>query len=194
MVDSSYKFIFVDIGAYGKECDSTIFQNSNLNELLIRNRLPLPDSQPLPGCDIPVPYVFVGDEAFGLNKHIMRPFGGRNLSTQQKVYNYRLSRARRYVECAFGIMANKWRIFHRPINVSYDFATDIVKACCVLHNFVVERDGIRQKEKLTISIDDDFYPLQTQNDAESSASIIRDQFASYFISNRGALPWQLNMI
>ena len=61
------------------------------------------------------------------------------LSAEKKrVYNYRLCRTRRYVECAFGILSNKRRIFQRPLNVSPDFAADIVKACVVLYNFVPE--------------------------------------------------------
>jgi hypothetical protein len=40
------------------------------------------------------------------------------------------------LKCTFGILSNKWRIFHRPLNVSVEFAEDIVKACTVLHNFL----------------------------------------------------------
>lgn len=122
----STKFTFVDIGAYGKECDSTVFQNSKLYQLLINETLSLPTPQPLCGYNRPIPWVFVGDEAFGLSKHVMRPYGGKNLDVLQKIFNYRLSRARRYVECAFGILANKWRIFHRLINVYYNFATPLL--------------------------------------------------------------------
>ncbi|XP_060807837.1 uncharacterized protein LOC132903452 [Amyelois transitella] len=193
VVDSNYKFTFVDIGAYGKECDSTVFQNSKLYELMICEKLPLPDPQPLCGFNRPIPYVLVGDEAFGLSKHVMRPYGGKNLDVIQMVFNYRLSRARRYVECAFGIMANKWRIFHRPINVSYDFATAIVKACCVLHNFVADREGVRQKDKLAI-ICDEFHSLQPQNEELTAANGIRNEFANYFMSSTGSLKWQLKKI
>lgn len=34
----------------------------------------LPSSIPLPGTDVPFPYVFVGDEAFPLSTYMMRPF------------------------------------------------------------------------------------------------------------------------
>jgi hypothetical protein len=54
------------------------------------------------------------------------------------------------VECAFGILSNKWRIFQLPLNVRPDFAVDIVKAC-VLHNFVRERDGCKFEEALTMT-------------------------------------------
>jgi hypothetical protein len=45
------------------------------------------------------------------------------------------------VECVFGILNNKWRIFQQPLNVSPEFLLDIVKACVVLHNYVRESDG-----------------------------------------------------
>jgi hypothetical protein len=95
-------------------------------------------------------HFFVGDEGFTLNRNILRPFGGSNLNVKKRVYNYRLCRARRYVECAFGILSNKWRIFQRPLNVSPDFAVDIVKVCVVLHNFVRERDGYKFQDALTV--------------------------------------------
>lgn len=193
VVDSNYKFTFVDIGAYGKECDSTVFQNSKLYQLLINENFSLPTPQPLCGNNRPIPWVLVGDEAFGLSKHVMRPYGGKNLNVQQKIFNYRLSRARRYVECAFGILANKWRIFHRPINVSYNFATAIIKACCVLHNFVADRDGLRPSDKLAI-ICDEFHSLQPQNDELTAANGIRDELANYFLSSKGSLNWQFKKI
>ncbi|UYV66284.1 hypothetical protein LAZ67_4001204 [Cordylochernes scorpioides] len=36
-----------------------------------------------------------------------------DLSYKEKIFNYRLSRARCFIECTFGILSNKWRIFHR---------------------------------------------------------------------------------
>jgi hypothetical protein len=43
---------------------------------------------------------------------------------------------------AFGILASKWRIFYRPIDVGVEFCDSMVKACCVLHNYVRHKDGI----------------------------------------------------
>ncbi|XP_047518535.1 protein ALP1-like [Pieris napi] len=194
LVDSKYRFVYVDIGAYGKECDSTIFQNTKLYELLIQHRLPIPVSKPLPGLQKPVPYVFIADEGLPLMSNLMRPYSGKHLSIDQRIFNYRLSRARRNVECAFGILANKWRIFHRPLNVKYDFATDIIKACCVLHNFVVSRDGSKMSEELYI--DDFLLDLrQTIDDVSLSNPVnIRDEFSKYLNSDVGALSWQLTKI
>ena len=59
------------------------------------------------------------------------------------------------MECAFGILSNKWRIFQRPLNVSPEFAVDIVKACDVLHNFVRERDGYKFEDALNVTVLED---------------------------------------
>jgi hypothetical protein len=96
-----------------------------------------------------ISYVILGDEAFALRINLLRPFSGTHLDMKKRVFNYRLSRARRYGECAFGILTNKWRIFHRPVNISPDFAVDIVKACTVLHNIVREKDGYDFEDILT---------------------------------------------
>ena len=67
-----------------------------------------------------MPFHIVGDEAFPLQRNLMWPFAGRagGLSQKQKVFNYRLSRARRIVENTFGILAARWRVFQRPIEVT----------------------------------------------------------------------------
>jgi len=76
----------------------------------------------------------------------MRPYGGKMLSYEKKIFKYRL--ARRFVECTFGIMCNKWRILHRPLDVKIDFSENIVKAICVLHNYVRLRDGFKYEDTL----------------------------------------------
>jgi len=45
------------------------------------------------------------------------------------------------VECAFGILANRWRIFHRPLDVTPQFCDNMVNACCILHNSFRETMG-----------------------------------------------------
>ncbi|KAB0804863.1 hypothetical protein PPYR_01833 [Photinus pyralis] len=190
IADCDYKFTYVDIGAYGKDCDSSVFQETSFFKLLMQNKLNIPASGPLnTHSNLTFPFVFVGDEAFSLSENMMRPYAGHYLPENKRVFNYRLSRARRYVECAFGIFANKWRIFHKALNVSKDFAKDIVKACVVLHNLVRSKDGYR-------SADTDFvqrlHDINTAPCCRSTrnANDIRDRFTEYFVSAEGALPWQ----
>ena len=82
-----------------------------------------------------MPFVLVDDEAFALSEHVLRPYPNKKLTFLKRIYNYRLSRGQRIVECTFGILANKWRILHRPINVKPDFCDITMKAYCVLHNY-----------------------------------------------------------
>jgi hypothetical protein len=37
-------------------------------------------------------------------------------------FSYRLHWGRRFFECAFGILSEKWQLFRMPLNVSADFA------------------------------------------------------------------------
>lgn len=194
VVDADYCFVFVDIGAPGSNADSTIFKNTTFWNALNSNSIKLPNEKILPGSTLPpVPYVFVADEAFGLHQNIMRPYGGQFLSVQKRVFNYRLSRARRYVECAFGILSNKWRILNRALDVSLPLSIDIVKACCILHNFVRKRDGHRiREEDFTHNLESIQIPPSIRSGRQ--ANNIRDVFQQYFMSDSGALSWQLNQI
>lgn len=194
VADTNYRFVYVDIGSYGKDCDSSIFKRSSLWKSIIRNEHELPTKKCISGIqDVEVPYFLVGDEAFALHQHLLRPYGGCNLAIKKRIFNYRLSRARRYVECTFGILSNKWRIFHRPINVKPDFAVAIVKACVVLHNFVRDRDGYQVEDTDFITGLEDV-PRQTQSRGGLTPNNIRNILSDYFVSNIGAVPWQMSKI
>lgn len=196
IADADYSFLFVDIEAYGKDCDSSILQNTEFWRRLTRGELDMPEAKPLtPELNLKVPYIFVGDNAFPMNEHILKDFSNHNLSVKQRTFNYRLHRARRYVECAFGILSNKWRIFHRSINVSKSFSKNIIKACVVLHNIIRKRDGYRT-EDLIISSGaalQKLPPANTQTTNKTGQGV-RTCFANYFVSEAGQLPWQLSKI
>nr|CAI5842950.1 unnamed protein product [Callosobruchus analis] len=106
--------------------------------------------------------------------------------------NVFLTRARRYIECSFGILSNKWRIFHRPLNVSFRLAKKIIKACCVLHNFVCSRDGYAFHHTLKTK---GFRPINPAISVQNRVGYsVRDQFANYFVSPSGQVPWQESRI
>ena len=65
--DADYKFISIDVGVYGKCSNSSIFKESAIHEKLVKKELQIPDKCPISAInDTPMPYVFVGDEAFPL--------------------------------------------------------------------------------------------------------------------------------
>ena len=59
----------------------------------------------------------IGDDAFALNLHLMKPFEKTNMTNRENVYSYRISRARRCVENAFGILVNGFRILYHQLQV-----------------------------------------------------------------------------
>ncbi|XP_039748888.1 protein ALP1-like [Pararge aegeria] len=186
MCDANYCFTYVNIGSCGKNSDSTIFQNSVLFQQLERNNLRLPAPKYLQGSNIVAPHIIIGDGAFGISNYVMKPYLRNDMSHKQKIFNYRLSRARRYIECTFGILSNKFRVFHTPMNVSFSNAKTIVKACCVLHNFIRVRDGYNGNDLLSISglIDMNLQPVSR------TGNTLREVFADYFISPAGSVSWQ----
>ncbi|XP_046862206.1 protein ALP1-like [Xenia sp. Carnegie-2017] len=116
LCDSQYKFIFVDIGEAGRWSDGGVFANSQFGSAFLNGEMHLPADEPLPGTNESLPYTVVADEAFPLKTWMMQPYPGRVLDCLQKrVFNYRLSRARRTIENTFGIMVSKWRILKTTI-------------------------------------------------------------------------------
>lgn len=82
----------------------------------------------LPRTNTLQPCTFVGDDAFALTTRMMKPYSGRCMADNKKrIFNYRLSRARRVIENAFGIMASRFRVFRRPIMADPENVVSIVK-------------------------------------------------------------------
>lgn len=48
----------------------------------------------------------------------MKPFSRKSLTRERKIYNYKHSRATRIVECAFGVLTKKFRIFESVMPVA----------------------------------------------------------------------------
>ncbi|XP_071050677.1 uncharacterized protein [Onthophagus taurus] len=195
LVDSNYCFTAIDVGAYGKSGDSNVFKNSSLFKRIQSNTLNIPEDNIILQTKIKTPMVIVADDAFGCSKHVLRGYSRKNLSVRKRIFNYRLSRARRYVECAFGILANKWRIFHTAINLDPDFVTDVVKAACILHNFVIRKDnhGSHNNDEVQDFQFDNIEPIATGG-GSNIALATREKFADYFVSSVGALSWQYDYI
>ena len=62
------------------------------------------------------------------------------LSRRTKIFNYRLSRARRVVENAFGILGTRWRIFRIPLTTFIKTTEKIFQATTCLHNYLISEN------------------------------------------------------
>ena len=205
IVGPDYKFLMVDIGSYGSDNDSAIFNNTAFYQMMETNELNLPPDESLPGTDgrIHIPYYFIGDDAFGLKTYLMKPFPRVSLNTDAcKVFNYRLSRSRRVVENAFGILANRWRIFHQKIFSSPAKVDKMVHAACILHNYLTKETEPIAREILDIPQDVEI-PLgalrrleraRTGNRSRQRAIDVRQYLAQYFMTpNAGEVDWQYGL-
>lgn len=120
----------------------------------------------------------------------MKPFSRtRGLSKQDKIFNYRLSRARLTIECAFGILGEKWQILQQPLAFSLENIELIVSASLGLHNFLLYEND---EEKLSYIQEN--YDTEPERQSIKSGTIIRDRFKMYFSSLEGSVPWQENYI
>lgn len=102
VVDANYKFIYTNVGVQGRVSDGGLFAQSDLRAALDERKLNLPPAKALPNTNIIMPYAFVGDEAYPLRNDLLKPYPHRRLQPEQRIFNYRVSRARRVVENAFG--------------------------------------------------------------------------------------------
>lgn len=106
----------VDVGANGRISDGRVLKNTIFWQKLSQNQLNIPDARELPGSNKMFPYVFVGDEAFQLLPNFMKPYNRAVLTDEKRIFNHRLSRARRIVENAFGILTSRFKIFQKILN------------------------------------------------------------------------------
>ena len=142
--DANYRFTYVNIGSYGRDNDASIFSRSDIYEKFDSNQTNVPAPKPVaPSAQNALPYYLVADEIFALKTWLMKPFPGRGLTQNEQVFNYRLSRARRTIENAFGILSARWRVFMRPIRADVSTVDMIVKACVCLHNYLLSTENAR---------------------------------------------------
>ena len=78
----------------------------------------------------------MGDEAFALPPDFMKPFNVKSLNAERRIFNYRLSKARRVAENTFRILTNRFQILHISINLGLYKIKIVVLTCYILHNFL----------------------------------------------------------
>lgn len=149
----------------------------------------------------------MANEAFPQRMDLHRPYPRASkthkLDKSRAIFNYRLSRARRTVECAFSLLVQRFRIFDRRINLIPENADRVVKACCVLHNHLRGKKDLCDMNNL---LNPDANPYLANNGAilnvrnlhghhtKVEVNAVKDIFKAYFNSPHGSVPWQDEMI
>ena len=85
-----FKFLAIDAGVQERISDGGVLKNFAMYYAMENNTLKfLPPG--LLSYRTPLPFVFVGDDAFQLTKFFMKPYGPKNIADDQSMFNYRLS-------------------------------------------------------------------------------------------------------
>lgn len=200
MCDAYLRFTLVDIGAAGRQSDGGVLKHSAMGQMLQANQLNVPVPAKVGNNGPILPFVVVADEAFPLTTYMMRPFPRRTiLNNRKKLFNYRLSRARRLIESCFGILSSRWRIYRKPIIASESTIITIIQATTCLHNFLMNHENNlaksnRQYSNINSNEDVTADALLTigrtsSNTFSRNASAIREKFTDYF-EGAGAVEWQ----
>lgn len=141
----------------------------------------------------------------------MRPYPRKSLTgNSQRIFNYRLSKARRTIENAFGILASRWRILRRSIQCKEETAHKIVLALVVLHNYIMSSNERKYCPPHFVDqeVNGIITPGQWRNEelgphivrigqvgsnrTSYTANVQRDTLRKYFMTNIGAVDWQFD--
>lgn len=214
IADANYCFIYVDVGCQGRISDGGVFKNTSFSKKMEKNELSLPPREALPGRTMPVPYVLVADDAFSLSENIMKPYRtDLSKKSPKRVFNYRLSRARRVIENSFGLLSSVFRVFRKPIEVKIEETiVNIVLSCVYLHNFLRTQSDSTNYYSISGCFDSEdastgeiipgswreitagdtgLRPLRViPRRSSNSVQGLREEFKSYFMSDIGSVSFQ----
>ena len=200
LVDGQYKFRWVDVGTAGSCSDAQIFNTCHLKRKIDDGSIGFPDPAPIAQGGRHVPYFILADDAFALKTWLMKPYGRRMLTREERIANYRISRGRRVVENAFGILVSRFRVMMTTIELPPETVRDVVLTCVVLHNILRSQYQGQHGGQQPGDDDDDEVPGdghliggaadggRNKNPARE-AKRLRDYLKDYF-NNEGAVAWQ----
>ena len=145
---------------------------------------------------------------------MLRPYPQKNLTVEQRIANYCISRGRRISENILGILCNRWRCLRVPFLLCPVKVREIVLAILVLHNWLradksskhiycppalIDQDNPETGE-ITAGTwrndtpRDSFLDLQGSllRNSTKAAKEMRQEFTRWF-NNEGDVEWQRKM-
>lgn len=207
LVDGNYNFVYVDVGSEGRVADGGVWRHCTLNTAIQDGNLNIPPPKAWPYTTEDVqPHTIVADDAFAMAPYLLKPYCSRSLTKEKRIFNYRLSRARRVSENAFGIMSSRFRLLLTNIFKKPEKVVQICLAIAALHNFLRKESGVQYLGIGSVDQEDADYNVisgewRTNNPLDSmqptrvrnfsfEAKEIRDKMCAYFMSEEGSVPWQ----
>ena len=111
--------LFSAFSGDGACSDAQMYNDSELREAAEDDTIGFPDAEPLPNDTQDVPYFFIGEDVFALRTTMMKPYSHRTLDKEERIFDYRLSRARRVVEKSSCFMSQRHGLFLNHWTVSF---------------------------------------------------------------------------
>ena len=145
---------------------------------------------------------------------MLKPYPRRDLTVEERIANYRISRGRRISENILGILGNRWRCFRAPFLLCPEKVQQIIMAILTLHNWLrsdnasrniycpltlIDREDMDTGELIPGIWRDDIpseslLPLQPAliHNSASEAKAMRQEFTRWFC-DEGDVAWQRKM-
>ena len=98
-------------------------------------------------------YFIVGVDAYALEEFIIVPFAGKQVEYYKDNFNYFISQLRINIECAFGMLVNKWRILTTALPYTMNSNMMVIRACLLLHNFCIDKSVWQGRYNAAASVD-----------------------------------------
>ena len=131
--DANLKFIYFGVVSPGSTNDNVSYTRTGELKELIEN---------LDEGDY-----FVGDAAYTLTEHLLTPLTGTQRNNPENdSFNFYLSQKRIRIEMAFGLLVSKFRILKSPLTFRMKKNSQVIMACAMIHNFILENDGTKFSE------------------------------------------------
>ncbi|XP_055904029.1 uncharacterized protein LOC129939876 [Eupeodes corollae] len=136
-----------------------------------------------------LPYVFISENGFDLDDHILTPFVYTD-TIARRDFNNRLKATAQVADLAFRLLVKRFKILSSQLSISQSNVEDVIKACCILHNFLIEHNSdlysTQANEEFT-EIGPEVIALGGVTHYNESAEAMREEFADYF-ANEGNVP------
>ncbi|XP_053705888.1 uncharacterized protein LOC128749911 [Synchiropus splendidus] len=134
VVDHDMKFWDVNVAWPGRVPETHAFFNWSLYEDAQAGRLLPAWKENIGGVEVPL--LILGDATFPLLTWLMTPYPEEGqVTAQQAAFNQRLRQARGTAERAFGRLKGRWTCLLSRCDFSITRVSNLLSACCVLHNF-----------------------------------------------------------
>ena len=180
VVDCNYLYRDLVIGWPGSVHDARVFSNSSIFKKGNEGNL-FPDDLTAEIQGVAMSPFIVADPAYPLLPWVLKGFPrSDDQPRRERVFNYRLSRARMTVENTFGRWKGRFIRFRKYVDMEVPALVNVILASCILHNIceIQNNDFLSQWEETERAEE----PVGTDNIdiVESDAHDIREALADHF--------------